>query len=48
MWATPQRLFRGGTYPSGKVSVWQVDARGRVIWRPIRQLTEADVLRALR
>lgn len=43
-----QRLFRTGTYPAGKVSVWQVDARGRVIWRPIRQVTEADVLRALK
>lgn len=40
-----QALFRSGTYPAGGVTVWQVDATGRVIWKPVRTLTPAAALK---
>ena len=41
-------LFAHGIYPNGKATVWQVDGNGRVIWKPIRSLTMAQVLAMLR
>jgi lysozyme len=42
-----QELFAKGVYPSGKVTVWQVDATGRVIWKPVKTLSMPDVLKLL-
>lgn len=40
-------LFLTGVYPVSRVPVWGVTPSGRVIWRPIRILTEAEALRLL-
>lgn len=43
-----QALFRHGHYPGGDVPVWGVDDAGRVIWRPVRRLSFAEVLDMMR
>lgn len=42
-----QALFASGTYPTGQATVWQVDKAGRVIWKPVKRLTKAQVLALL-
>lgn len=42
-----QALFAKGTYPTGQATVWQVDKAGRVIWKPVKRLTKAQVLALL-
>mgnify|MGYP006921330249 CR=1 FL=1 len=42
-----QRLFAHGVYPTGQVTVWKVDGNGKVIWKPVRQLTKDQVLALL-
>lgn len=42
-----QSLFATGVYPVGRATVWGVDASGRVIWKPVRTLTQAEVLRMM-
>ena len=37
-------LFAKGVYPTGSATVWQVDKAGRVIWKPARRLSKAQVL----
>lgn len=37
-------LFFHGTYPTGSVTVWQVNAKRRVIWTPARTLSPAEAL----
>ena len=39
-----QALFAKGVYPTGSATVWQVDKTGRVIWKPARRLSKAQVL----
>jgi lysozyme len=39
-----QALFAKGTYPTGQVTVWGADKTGRVIWKPVRRLTKAQVM----
>ena len=41
-----QSLFRSGTYPAGPVNIWSVTLKGRVVFKPIRALTESDFLAA--
>jgi lysozyme len=42
-------MFRHGRYPTGTIPVWAVDQNGRIDFsRPIRRLTEAEVLELLR
>lgn len=43
-----QALFAKGVYPTGQVTVWQVDSNGRVIWKPIKRLNMQQVLDLLR
>jgi lysozyme len=43
-----QKLFATGTYPSGQVTVWQVDGSGRVIWKPVKRLNMPQDLDLLR
>lgn len=42
-----QELFSDAVYPSGRVAVWKVNTSGRVIWEPIRSLSQAEVLALL-
>lgn len=42
-----QTLFRSGTYHAGRLTVWQVNAAGRVIWKPVRTLAAAELLAML-
>ena len=42
-----QALFAQGVYPTGQATVWKVDGNGRVIWKPVRRLSKADVLALL-
>lgn len=42
-----QALFANGTYPTGQATVWQVSKSGKVIWKPARRLTKAQVLALL-
>ena len=42
-----QALFLRGTYPSGKVTVWQVSDAGKVIWKPARSLSMGEFLEML-
>lgn len=42
-----QKLFAHGVYPTGQVAVWKVDGNGKVIWKPVRQLTKAQVMALL-
>lgn len=37
-------LFLHGRYPSGKATVWGVSQSGRVIWKPLRTLSQAQIL----
>lgn len=37
------RLMATGKYPDAKATVWQVTDAGKVIWKPIRRLTQADI-----
>jgi len=37
-------LFAKGTYPSGLVTVWQVDGNGCVIWKPAKRLNMPQVV----
>lgn len=37
-------LFLTGKYPTGNANVWQVDKNGKVIWKPVRTLTPAQIL----
>jgi len=39
-----QKLFRTGTYPKGRAPVYSVTAEGRVIWKPIRTLSQTEIL----
>jgi lysozyme len=39
-----QKLFATGHYPTGRATVWQVDANYRVIWRPVRTLSPQEVM----
>lgn len=41
-----QSLFRDGTYPAGPVNIWSVTAKGRVVFKPILTLSEADFIAA--
>lgn len=43
-----QALFANGRYPDGKVTVWQVNGSGGVIWKPVRQMNRAQVLELVR
>lgn len=43
-----QRLFRNGGYPTGKATVWGVDAVGNVIWTPVRAIDKAEALALMR
>lgn len=43
-----QALFRDGVYPSGKATVWGINTAGKVLWKPARQLTQAQILEYLR
>ena len=40
-------LFLLGKYPTGNVTVWKVDAKGRVIWKPARTLNKSEVIAML-
>lgn len=42
------KLFRDGVYPELKATVWRVDANGRVIWKPVKTLTMAQMLQMMR
>jgi lysozyme len=42
-----QTLFAKGVYPSGQVTIWQVDGNGRVIWKPLKRLNKPQVLALL-
>jgi len=42
-----QRLFRDGTYPRDPVPVWGVDASGRVQWRAVKRIAQAEFLALL-
>lgn len=42
-----QALFKSGIYPTGPVNVWQVTSTGRVVFKPICAMTEAQFLAAL-
>lgn len=37
-------LFRYGTHPKGKASVWGVTNQGKVLWKPVRTLSMDEVL----
>lgn len=39
-----QRLFREGAYTSKPVPVWGVDSTGRIVWKPVRTISQADVI----
>jgi len=39
-----QVLFTTGTYPTGDITVWKVDDKGKLIWSPERTLTGEEVL----
>jgi lysozyme len=41
-----QALFKTGNYPAGPVNVWQVTTSGRVVFKPIRTMAEADFIAA--
>lgn len=39
-------LFRSGTYPNGPVNIWRVSATNKIVFRPIRTLTQGQFLAA--
>ena len=39
-----QRLFATGQYPTGRATVWQVGENRQVIWRPIRTLSQEEIM----
>ena len=39
-----QTLFRDGVYPSGSITVWNVDSSCNVIWKPALSLSNAEAL----
>lgn len=41
-------LFQSGTYGATRASVWPVNEAGRITWRPIRTLTQAEIIGYLR
>ena len=41
-------LFMTGTYGASRASVWPVNEAGRITWRPIRTLTQAEIISYLR
>jgi len=43
-----QRLFATGQYPSGRATVWQVGENKRVIWRPIKTLSQGEIMDLMR
>lgn len=43
-----QRLFQVGAYPTGRANVWRVSESGGVIWRPVRTLSQEQILSYLR
>lgn len=43
-----KRLFRDGTYPAQKLTVWKVSETGRVIWEPARTIAPEEALRMMR
>lgn len=43
-----QRLFQFGAYPVGPAVVWRVSESGGVIWRPVRTLSQEQILSYLR
>lgn len=42
------RLFRDGTYPDKRLTVWQVSATGAVIWKPARTLLPSEAMALMR
>src|SRR5690606_5396406 len=43
-----QRLFRDGVYPAPSATVWGATPGGRVVWSPVRRLTQEQILSYLR
>lgn len=43
-----QALWTGGTYGVSRASVWQATDAGRVVWKPVRTLTQAEIIAMLR
>lgn len=41
-----QALFRDGSYPAGPVNVWGVTSSGRVVFKPVRTMTEPEFIAA--
>ena len=39
-----QRLFATGQYPTGRATVWQVGKDRRVIWSPIKTLSQEEIM----
>ena len=37
-------LFLTGDYGKQSATVWQVDSKGKVIWKPARRLSQSDIL----
>lgn len=42
-----QALFRSGIYHAGRLTVWQVNAAGKVIWKPVKTLAAGELLAML-
>lgn len=40
-------LFSKGTYGNQQAAVWPVDAAGRITWKPVRTLTQSQILALL-
>lgn len=41
-------LFTGGAYGATRANVWPVNAQGRITWKPLRTLTQAEIIAYLR
>lgn len=43
-----QRLFATGEYPQGRATVWGVGENRRVIWRPVKTLSQEEIMDLLK